>query len=124
MNENVTHMAETLNTMMNNTNQQQSIDEVNDRLKALTEIEYALDQSSIVAITDQKGKIIYVNDRFCELAQYDRGELIGQNHRLLNSAYHSKQFFKDMWKCIGEGHIWKGEIKNKRKDGSFYWEQG
>ncbi|MEL3960020.1 EAL domain-containing protein [Lysinibacillus endophyticus] len=98
-----------------------NIEEIKEQLKKLLDIEYALDKSSIIAITDQTGTINYVNDLFCELSQYSREELMGQNHRILNSGYHSKQFFKDMWKCIGEGNIWSGEIKNKRKDGSLYW---
>ncbi|TSI11780.1 EAL domain-containing protein [Lysinibacillus sp. BW-2-10] len=98
-----------------------NIEEIKDQLKELLDIEYALDKSSIIGITDQRGVITYVNDLFCELSQYSREELIGQNHNLLNSGYHSKQFFKDMWKTIGNGRIWKGEIKNKRKDGVDYW---
>ena len=98
-----------------------NIEEIKEQLKKLLDIEYALDKSSIIAITDQTGTINYVNDLFCELSQYSREELIGQNHRILNSGFHPKQFFKDMWKCIGSGNIWSGEIKNKRKDGSLYW---
>ena len=98
-----------------------NIEEIKEQLKKLLDIEYALDKSSIIAITDPKGTIHYVNDLFCELSQYSREELIGQNHRILNSGFHPKQFFKDMWKCIGSGNIWSGEIKNKRKDGSLYW---
>lgn len=98
-----------------------TIEEINARLQKIIDIEYALDKSSIIAITDRQGKITYVNDLFCEMAQYSREELIGQNHRIINSGYHSKEFFKQMWRTIGNGHIWKGEIKNKKKDGSFYW---
>jgi diguanylate cyclase (GGDEF)-like protein/PAS domain S-box-containing protein len=89
--------------------------------KELTDIKLALDASTIIAITDQQGTIMSINDKFCELSQYNEEELIGQNHRILNSGYHSKGFFRDMWKTIGSGQIWKGEIQNKAKDGSLYW---
>lgn len=90
-------------------------------VKELNDIKFALDQSSILAITNQKGNILSVNERFCEISQYSHDELIGQNHRILNSSYHTKEFFKQMWATIGKGEVWKGEIRNKAKDGSFYW---
>lgn len=81
----------------------------------------ATDEHSIISISDIKGKIIYVNDLFCETAGYTKKELIGQNHRLINSGYHSKAFFKEMWSTIARGETWQGEIKNKKKDGGYYW---
>jgi PAS domain S-box-containing protein len=96
-----------------------------DRLReTLSELEFqkhALDQHAIVSMTDPSGKIIYANNKFSELSQYSTEELIGQNHRILNSGYHSYEFFTEMWKTIGCGKIWHGEVKNRRKDGTHYW---
>ncbi|SFG03117.1 PAS domain S-box-containing protein/diguanylate cyclase (GGDEF) domain-containing protein [Priestia megaterium] len=90
-------------------------------LKKLNDIELALNESSIVAITDSRGFINHVNDKFCEISKYERHELLGQDHRIINSKYHSSLFFKELWSTIRSGKVWHGEIKNKAKDGSYYW---
>jgi PAS domain S-box-containing protein len=87
----------------------------------LSNFKEALDKSANVLITDTEGSIVYVNDDFCKVSQFSRDELLGENPRIVSSYYHDKEFFKKMWDTIQDGKAWTGDIKNKAKDGSYYW---
>ncbi|MCF6352173.1 MAG: PAS domain-containing sensor histidine kinase [Cyclobacteriaceae bacterium] len=95
--------------------------ELIEALKQVSDYKYALDQSAIVAITDTNGNIEYANEMFCKISQYSEKELLGKNQRIVNSGYHPKAFWKEMWDTIGKGEVWRSEVKNKERDGSYHW---
>jgi PAS domain S-box-containing protein len=96
-------------------------DELKKSFRQIRDQKMALDESAIVAITDQRGVITYVNDTFCRISGYEREELIGKTHALLKSSFHGADFFRDLWRTISTGRVWKGEIRNKSKTGETYW---
>ena len=110
-----------LKTYDNDSAQSRTERELEESLKELADIKFALDQSSILANTNQQGIISYVNNQFCQISKYSRQELIGQDHRIINSGYHSKDFIRNLWTTIASGEVWRGEIKNRAKDGTYYW---
>jgi len=102
-------------------NNDQKTNQIKLSSKTFQAIIEAFSENSIFSVTDEKGDIVYVNPKFIDISQYSFDELIGQNHRMLKSGHQSQEIFVDLWKTISSGNIWKGEIKNRAKDGSYYW---
>lgn len=121
------HLIQSLKGIISNigSNCNQSIQDiikkVEEAFSEFTKLKKAVDESIIVGITDQSGRIIYVNKKFTEISGYRKEEILGKTHRIVNSGFHEKRFFLDMWKTIRKGEIWEGNIRNQAKDGSYYW---
>ena len=110
-----------VNVLFDITNRKRAEEKLEKLNKELSDYKYVMDESSMVAITDQKGIIKHVNDNFCKISKFSPEELTGHDHRIINSGYHSKEYIKNLWETLSRGEIWKGEFKNKAKDGTTFW---
>src|SRR5438552_3836110 len=99
--------------MINDLTPQQMSQRLDDTLKEISDLKASLNEHAIVAMTDAQGKITFVNDKFCAISKYWREELIGRDHRIINSGHHPREFIRDLWTTIAQGKVWQGEIKNK-----------
>jgi len=102
-------------------NEEQRQYELETELKKISDLKKALDESSIVDITDKEGTIIDVNKKFEKISKYTRNQLLGQNHRILKSGFHTPEFYEDMWNTITQGKVWQRDVKNRARDGTYYW---
>jgi PAS domain S-box-containing protein len=113
--------AANLSLLIRVTEREQAYENLEISLKEAGNLKVALDEHAIVSITDPQGKITFANNKFCAISKYSREELVGQDHRIINSGFHSKEFIRDLWTTIASGKVWRGEFKNRAKDGAFYW---
>lgn len=118
---NISNIRDEISQLLTSTLKHKNITETDTLYKMLDDILYAMNESTNISITNCDGTILYVNNKFCQLSKYEKNEIVGQNHRIVNSGIHPQEFFKQMWDTIMSGRIWRGEIQNKAKDGSIYW---
>lgn len=114
-------MAGSIAVMRNIRKETQKVTKFDGTMKALEDLKFCFDEHADVVITDKDGVVIYANEKFCRESQYSVQEMIGKDLSIVNSGYHPKEFMHNMWETIKNGKTWKGEFKNKAKDGSFFW---